>query len=210
MHRILLAVLLCLFSITVALAQSLPVLNGSAIRLPRPAYEKEFVGLCAYGKVSIKVVVDRSGLVEEATPIFGDPILFQSAVAAATKAKFRFVSDLPRIKHTGLIVYNFPSKRKCIDGGVLNKKAISLPSPDLSKIEHLSSNPIIVEVRIIVDILSGEVKSARAYSGNIIYRAICEKAAASTKFSGGMIDGLPVDVKGTLVYRFRPDGSLEY
>lgn len=139
MLRFLSATSLCLYISTVVLAQRLPVLNGSAISLPKPAYSREFKDLCAYGQVNVKVTVSPSGSVEDASATSGDPILYDAAVVAVKKAKFRFYADAPPIKRTGLVVYNFPSTRNCIDGGVLNKKAISLPSPDLSKIEQLSS-----------------------------------------------------------------------
>jgi hypothetical protein len=165
--------------------------------------------LCAYGRVTVKAVTALDGSVGEATAISGDPILYESAVAAAKKAMFRFGVDGPPIKHTGLVVYNFPMKRKCIDGGVVNKRAITLPAPDLSHIEHLLKSPTTIEVRIIVD-MDGEIKNVRAYSGNILYYKICEDAAWKTKFSSARVDGARVDIKGTLVYKFNPDGTIDY
>ena len=209
-HRMVFALLCCFMFIRASTAQSLPVVNGSADVLPKPVYSKEFKNLCASGKVSIKVTISPNGLVENASPVSGDPVLYDSAVSAAKRARFRLISDLPRIRRTGLLIYNFPAERRWIEAGVINKKSINIPRPELSAIEHLSSSAVVVEVRIIVDILSGEVKFARAISGDTVYHSICEKSALKAKFAGAMIDGQPVDVKATLVYKFNPDGTIEF
>jgi hypothetical protein len=206
----LLLVSICLLSVTISSAQSLPILNGSAILLPHPEYLKEFKDLCAYGEVSVRVVVSPGGAVEEANAVTGDPILYDSAITAARKAEFKFNVDGPPIKHTGLVIYSFPTERKCIDAGVVNKKTISIPKPDLTKVEHLSARAVRVEVRIIVDMLTGRVKFARAYSGYIFYFAVCERSARNARFSPVFVDGKVLDVKATLVYKFNPDGSIEY
>jgi len=208
--RIFVAALFCLTIVVSSAAQKLPVLNGSAIFLPKPVYSTEFEELCAFGKVSIKVVIGLNGSVEKASPISGDPVLYDSAVAAVKRAIFRSNADGPLIEQTGVVIYDFPVKRKCIDVGIVNKRAKSIPKPDLSKIEHLSATPVVIEVRLIVDISTGKVKSARAFSGNIIYWSICQKSALKVRFTPTMIDGVPVDAKGTLVYKFNPDGSIEF
>ncbi|HEY2867044.1 MAG TPA: energy transducer TonB [Pyrinomonadaceae bacterium] len=210
MRRVLLTVSFCLLALNVSSAQQLPILNGTAISLPHPSYSNEFKELCAYGKVSIEVVIGLNGSVEEASAIDGDPILYDAAVAAARKAKFKFNIDSSPIRHRGLVIYNFPIEKKCIDGGVVNKRAINIPAPDLRKIEHISKNPTVVEVRIVVDMITGKVKLARAISGYVMYFAICEESASKAKFSPSLIDGLPVDVKATLIYKFNPNGSIEY
>jgi TonB family protein len=188
----------------------LPILNGSATVLPKPEYTQELQDLCAYGKVEIQVAISAEGRVEDAKPVSGDPILYESALKAVRRAKFRFNGDLSAIKHMGLVVYDFPVKRKCIEAGVVNKRARNIPQPDVTKLEHLSPAPITVEVRIVVDMPTGEVKAARAFSGNILYFAITEKSALGTKFTPANINGRPVDVKATLVYKFNPNGSIEY
>jgi hypothetical protein len=188
----------------------LPILNGAAIVLPKPEYSQELQNLCAYGKVEIRVALSADAPVEDAKPISGDPLLYESALKAVRRAKFRINDDLPAIKHTGLVVYDFPTKRKCIEAGVVNKRARNISKPNLTKIEHLSNLPVTVEVRVVVDMLTGEVKAARAYSGNALYFAVAEKSAKNAKFTPTNVNGQPVDVKATLVYTFNPDGSIRY
>ena len=180
MHRLLLTVPLCLFSLTATFTQSLPILNGSAISLPRPVYSKEYKALCASGEVRVKVTVGIKGTVEEASPISGDAILSDSAVAAAQKARFRFGVDGPPVKHTGVVVYNFPNKDKCFEAGVVNNKALKLATPQL-KLAPGTYKDGTVHVRVIINEL-GDVIMARALNGHPLFRVPCEKAAMNSKF----------------------------
>jgi hypothetical protein len=186
-----------------ALAQSaekrrLLIINASAIALPKPEYTQELQSLCAYGKVEVQVLIGTDGRVEDAKPISGDPILYDSAVAAVQKAKFRLKGDLPAIKHTGLVVYNFPAEKKCFDAGVVNKKAIKLPTPKVILAAGAYKDDTI-HVRVVINEL-GDVIAARAIDGHPLFRVPCEAAAMKAKFSPTNDVGR-IRVKGIITYK---------
>lgn len=84
------------------------VVNGQAVRLPRPAYPSAARAVNAKGSVTVRVVIDRSGNVISARAVNGHPLLRAPAVAAARRAKFRptLLSGQP-VEVAGSIVYNF-------------------------------------------------------------------------------------------------------
>ena len=84
------------------------VLNGKAVSLPQPAYPRIAKATRAAGPVAVEVLVDESGEVISAKAASGHPLLQQSAVAAALRAKFSptFLSGRP-VKVSGLVTYDF-------------------------------------------------------------------------------------------------------
>ena len=84
------------------------VLNGKAIRLPRPLYPAAARPLRASGSVNVEVVIDENGNVTSARAISGHPLLHSAAVQAAREAKFSptTLSGQP-VKVTGVIAYSF-------------------------------------------------------------------------------------------------------
>lgn len=84
------------------------VLNSKAVQLPIPDYPAAAAAVGAEGAVNVRVTIDESGNVISATAVSGHPLLQSAAVAAARQAKFSpTVGDGPRVKVTGIIVYNF-------------------------------------------------------------------------------------------------------
>ena len=89
-----------------------------------------------------------------------------------------------------------PDKKKPINGGVLNGKAIYLPQPD-------SSGDVtgVVLVQVLVD-EQGSVIEARAVSGPQNLHAAAVTAARLARFAPTMLMGEPVRVSGTISYNF--------
>lgn len=84
------------------------VLNGSAIKLPKPAYPPAAQAVKAAGAVNVQVIIDESGNVEKAAAVSGHPLLRAAAVEAALGAKFKpTLLDGQTVKVNGVIVYNF-------------------------------------------------------------------------------------------------------
>jgi TonB family protein len=85
------------------------VLNGKAIELPKPIYPEKGKKKNAYGKVTVKVIIDFDGQVISAKAIEGPTELFAASVEAAKKARFfkTLFSGKP-VKVSGVITYNFP------------------------------------------------------------------------------------------------------
>ena len=187
--------------------EKLGIVNGKATSLPKPEYPPEAKDFCAGGKVEIKVLIGEKGDVLEAEAISGDELLRGVSVDAVRKAKFIPVHSWP-VKVKGIVVYNFDFlSPKCITVGIVNKKALNLPPPKVANLSPPKKESIMA-VRIIVD-ESGKVTQARAVFGHPLLRAACEAAARQAKFSPSFINGPPVKVRALLVYKFKPDGSVD-
>ncbi len=187
------------------------IVNGKATYLPKPDYPQEAKDFCAAGKVEVEVLIGEDGNVIEAKAISGDELLRESAVEAAKKAKFN--TNHFRVKVKGIIVYNFIPEKKCIVVGIVNKKARSLPKPEVGNIKHPKhlriSKEQTVEVQIIIEIWSGKVLRARAVSGHPMLRAACESSARQARFAP--TNDVPnIPIKAVLVYKFKPDGTIEF
>ncbi len=90
-----------------------------------------------------------------------------------------------------------------INGGVLNKKAKSLPQPSYpaaAKAVHASGE---VVVQILLD-QNGKVVNALALSGHPLLRLAAEQAARNAEFSAWRLGGQPVKVSGVIIYSFNP------
>jgi len=84
------------------------ILNGKAIKLPKPTYPPIAKATKAQGTVVVQVLVDENGDVIEARAVSGDPLLQAAAVVVARQAKFppRIVSGKP-VKVSGVLTYAF-------------------------------------------------------------------------------------------------------
>jgi len=190
------------------------IVNGLAIELPEPDYPQEAKDFCAAGMVSVKVEIDEKGDVILSEAVAGDELLREPSVEAAKKAKFTITkfSGKP-VKVKGIIVYNFDSLApKCITAGIVNKKAQSLPKPqvpNLSQSKHLRiTEEQVVAVQIIVDI-NGKVTAAKARTGHPLLRSFCEYAARQAKFSPVWDVSSSIKIRALLVYKFKPDGTID-
>lgn len=185
------------------------IINAKASYLPKPVYPQEAKDLCAKGQVEVEVEVvfkNQEGEVVSARAVSGDELLRKSAEEAALKAKFPLFSDADINKFEGILVYDFPSKKICIEVGIVNKKAKYLPKPRFNGkiVENVE-----VKVRVLIDTPTGKVLAAKANAENPLIREASEKAALETKFSPAFIDGAVVFVKAVIVYKFKTDGTIE-
>jgi len=84
------------------------VLNGKALKLPRPEYPAAARAVKASGAVNVQVTIDEQGNIISASAVSGHPLLRQAAEQAARGAQFApiLLEGVP-VKVTGVIVYNF-------------------------------------------------------------------------------------------------------
>ncbi len=84
------------------------VLNGKAIKLPKPSYPAAARAVKASGAVQIQVLIDENGDIFSAQAVSGHPLLRSSAVVAACGAKFSQtkLEEMP-VKVSGIITYAF-------------------------------------------------------------------------------------------------------
>jgi TonB family protein len=89
--------------------------TAEPISLPEPRYPKDMNGPVASGVVKVKVLIDEEGKVVNAQVVSGNPLLRESALEAARKARFTPVQKAGKpAKARGTITYNFvfdPSPR---------------------------------------------------------------------------------------------------
>lgn len=83
-------------------------MNGKAVDLPKAVYPDEARKTRAGGSVQVQVVVDETGKVISAKPVFGPEVLRDAAVKAALRAKFNptILGGAP-VKVTGILTYDF-------------------------------------------------------------------------------------------------------
>lgn len=83
-------------------------LNGKAVDLPKAVYPDEARKSRAAGTVQVQVLIDETGKVVAATPVFGPDVLRAAAVKAAMKAKFKptMVAGVA-VKVSGILTYDF-------------------------------------------------------------------------------------------------------
>lgn len=86
------------------------VVNGKAINFVRPQYPATAKAVQASGSVSVQILIDETGAVEEAKIVGGNIFLQHAALKAAKLSTFEpFTLGGERRKVSGIIVYNFIS-----------------------------------------------------------------------------------------------------
>lgn len=84
------------------------VINGKALKLPRPDYPRAARAVRASGAVVIQVLIIEDGTVFSAEPVSGHPLLRMAARQAACEAKFSPTSlEGSLVRVSGVITYNF-------------------------------------------------------------------------------------------------------
>jgi TonB family protein len=232
MKRIALMIILVLAASVSALAQNETpkvirggVLNGKAVRLPKPEYPAAAKAAGVGGIVQVAVVIDENGSIESANAVRNEKeeteepsqisdakaALRAAAEDAALKAQFSptLLSGNP-VKVSGVITYNFVrdgdsgGEARTIQGDVLNGKAIELPDPEYPPAGTAVGAAGTVSVKVTVD-EGGNVISATAISGHPLLRAAAVDAARRARFSPTLLNGEPVKISGVITYNFVAD-----
>jgi bla regulator protein blaR1 len=95
----------------------------------------------------------------------------------------------------------YATKRRAIQGGVLNGKALSLPQPQYPAIARAAKASGTVNVEVLVDEL-GSVIAAHAVSGHPLLQSAAVSAARQAKFTPTSVNGEPTRISGILTYNF--------
>lgn len=90
---------------------------------------------------------------------------------------------------------------KPVSGGVLNGKAVNLPTPSYPDAARRMRTAGIVTIDVVLD-ESGKVISAQATSGPQILRDAAIQAALKARFTPTKLSGQPVKVTGVINYKF--------
>lgn len=90
-----------------------------------------------------------------------------------------------------------------LKGGVLNGKALSIPSPSYPSAARAVRASGAVQVHLIID-EDGNIFSAEAIEGHPLLRPAAVSATCNAKFSPTLLDGQPVRVSGIITYNFVP------
>lgn len=189
--------------------RNLGIVNGRASKLPKPEYTQELKYLCASGEIGIQVLISEEGLVLESKAVFGDELLYDSALIAAKQATFRSVADAPPVRSSGILVYNFPSEKTCVDAGNVNEKWIKRPSfsvPPHARVTKAAR----ISIRLGIEPFTGNVLAARATHGHRLIRKAFEKQALGIKFRPSFINSESYIVKGVITVTVLPNGKVEF
>lgn len=188
------------------------IINGKAINLEKPVYPEDAKNSCANGKVEVLTLLNNwKGEVVAAKAISGNELLFEVSEKAVMKSNFApsNISTNNDFYILGKVVYNFDSLSKCINVGVVNKNALSLPKPQIANLSHFRINEEqIVAVQVVID-ESGNVITTEAIFGHALLRQASEFAARQAKFAPTLIEPGPLKVKALIIYRFKPDRTIE-
>lgn len=189
------------------------VLNDIAINLVQPEYPKIAEALCVGGKVEVETKFrGETGQVVEARAISGDALLHEASVKAAKATKFPPANISYSINYyvLGSIVYDFDGfvKKKCIDGGVLNGKALNLPKPVTNRHIRIKTETEI-KVRVLVDVYEGKVVAAHTGIGHPLVRSACENAARNATFTPFQHGNQRIFARGIIIYKVKPDRTVE-
>ncbi|HEY0544967.1 MAG TPA: TonB family protein [Pyrinomonadaceae bacterium] len=90
---------------------------------------------------------------------------------------------------------------KPVSGGVLNGKALQLPSPEYPEIAKRGRIMGMVTVEVVIDV-NGKVISAKATGGPATLQQAAMQAAMRARFSPTTLSGQPVKVAGVINYNF--------
>jgi len=90
---------------------------------------------------------------------------------------------------------------KPISGGILNGKALSLPTPVYPDIAKRARTSGMVEVEVVID-TNGKVISAKAVRGPSLLQQPAEQAAKMARFTPTLLSGQPVKITGIITYNF--------
>jgi TonB family protein len=124
----------------------------------------------------------------------------QPATSQPTAASCR-CSQKASANETSYIAEGASMPRAPISGGVLNGKAIRLPSPAYPPVAKAARADGTVVVQITID-EQGCVMAARAVSGHPLLQAAAVQAASQACFSPTRLSGQPVKVTGVITYNF--------
>ena len=194
-------------------------LNDKALILPMPRLPT--IQPRGDGSIKVKVKINlQNGEVVSAKSVSGHPLLQISAEKAAMQAKFPpILTEFSNVFGQGFIIYKSedfngitvenktPKKFLIIEKGVVNKNAKNLPKPYYSPDIKATG---IVEVKVIIDALDGNIILAKAVSGHPLLQNFAEAAARKAEFSPSFINTTePIYVKASLLYKYNSDHTVE-
>lgn len=176
------------------------ILNGKAVKMPKPEYADELRDSGIGGTVKIAVLIDEEGNVVTAEPVYDEDVVFRSggrtvekqrseqphpmlvaeAKKAALEAKFAptILSGQP-VKVKGVLVYNF--------GGKTRETAEAQRLPDVEPVFTRGNMPIPI---------SGGVLNGKALS---LPQPVYPSAARAIKADGAVVVQVVVDENGEII-----------
>lgn len=109
------------------------VLRKAAIEIPEPQYPANAELARAAGPVQVEVIIDHNGVVTMARAASGNPMLFDAATSAASKARFLMsaFSDQPTSAY-GILTYNFARPAEVVSSNTSSTTtdaAVEKPAP---------------------------------------------------------------------------------
>jgi len=100
-----------------------------------------------------------------------------------------------------VVVKTEPKKHLTQSKGVVNGFATDLPKPAFPAVARSMNLTGVVSVQVLIN-EQGDVVSAKAVDGHLLFRQEAERAAKRAKFKPTLLSDEPVKVTGVIVYRF--------
>ena len=158
------------------------VLRKAAIELPEPKYPADAELARASGPVQVELIIDQNGAVTTARAISGNPMLFDAATSAASKARFLMsaFSDRPTGAYS-VLTYNFARPLELtnspanppstpVDARVDKSTSFSETKPAPSAASPVANNPGAVDANS----FAGHFNKGLAYLASAKYKEAVE------------------------------------
>src|SRR5262245_17131422 len=131
----------------------------------------------------------------------GTPVTYHVLVNAVDGSVVRAEKEERKREGDEEAAAKYAFRRNNINGGILNGRATSLPSPEYPLVARQAKAEGTVNVMVLID-EDGNVIEAKAVSGHPLLQAAAVNAARQAKFEPTRMEGKPIQVRGTVVYNF--------
>jgi TonB family protein len=194
-----------------------PFAMGNLLDAVEPVYPDDAKAQHIAGKVMVKVLINKEGKVEEASPLDGDPLLSAATVAAVKQWKFRpyiFNSEPVIVQTTVTAVFaldptavNVPKPRLGplklrVSQGVAEKNLLRKVDPSYPLEAKQNGIQGDVTLRATID-KNGDVTDLRVESGDPLLAAAALEAVRRWKYRPYLLNGQSVDVETLVRITFR-------
>jgi TonB family protein len=185
------------------------VINGKALKLPKPEYPAEAIAAQISGAVNVQIIISTEGDVISATAVSGHPLLRNPAVEAAQQAKFATTTleGVP-VEVSGIIVYNFqgalpPPVQKNQPDYTL--KLISMGIGTLLKAyQYVGNDPEFDDVFIEMTGLFANFNKNFQLEDDFKSKSFEEKKKSVTRF----INMFEIELEGSNLWQFKTGGII--
>jgi len=178
--------------------------NVEPIKTVKAMYPEDARAGAIQGQVWVRVLITETGDVEKADIVSGDPILTDSALAAAKKWKFKpFIKNGRPVKVSTKIAFDFAFSDK------IKESPVAPASPDIADTtKPIQVSPGVVKGMLVHQVVPVYPDKAKHFGiqGSVVLRAVIGKdgQVADLKPVSGPAELIPAAVGAVQQWRYRP------